>query len=86
MFLMPDSFLLKQRSVHHLNIRNFDSCDVICGTDVLYSIIRDSDLIYIFKMKHCRAEQKVINFSCSTQLNMKFKSHINHLNNSIFFG
>ena len=49
MFLMPDSFLQKQKSVHHLNIRNFYSCDVICGTEVLYSIIRDSDLIYIFK-------------------------------------
>ena len=35
----------KLRSVHHLNIRNFDSCDVICGTEVLYSIIWDSDLI-----------------------------------------
>ena len=30
MFLMPDS------RVHHLNIQNFDSCDVICGTEVLY--------------------------------------------------
>ena len=47
---------------HHLNIRNFDSCDVICGTEVLYSIIRDSDLIYISKMKHCRSRTKGYTF------------------------
>ena len=33
------------RSVNHLYIRNFDTCDVMCGTEVLYSIIWDSDLI-----------------------------------------
>ena len=52
----------KQRSVHHLNIRNFDSCDVICGTEVLYNIIRDSALIYIFKMKHCLSRAKGYKF------------------------
>ena len=58
MFLMPDSLKCKNKGVHHLNIRNFNSCDVICGTEVLYSIIRDSNLIYIFKMKHCRSRAK----------------------------
>ena len=44
MFLMQD-LLCKKRSVHNLNKRNFDSCDIICGTMVLYSIIWDSYLI-----------------------------------------
>ena len=33
MFLIPDS-LMQKRSVHLLNMRNFDSCDVICGTGI----------------------------------------------------
>ena len=41
MFLMPDSLAKTKK------IRNFDSCDVIGGTEVLYSIIWDSDLINI---------------------------------------
>ena len=57
MFLMQDSFF-KNKEVS----RNFDSCDVICGTEVLYSIIRDSDLIYIPKMKHCRSRAKGYKF------------------------
>ena len=44
MFLMPDS-LFKNKEVSIINIRNFDLCDVICGSEVLYSIIWDSDLI-----------------------------------------
>ena len=37
MFLMPDSLFM----CPSFNIRNFDSCDVICGSEVLYSIILD---------------------------------------------
>ena len=62
MFLMSDSFCKNKEVPHHLNIRNFDSSDVICGTEILYSIIRDSDLIYIFKMKYCRSRAKGYNF------------------------
>ena len=57
MFLMPDSLCKNKVSIIS---RNFDSCDFICGTEVLYSIIWDSDLI--FKMTHCRSRAKGYKF------------------------